>query len=96
MAYPKDRPDKPPRDHEVLEGEVAAVIFENEETGFAVASLLLQGGDSATVAGGLSPLHPGEALRLHGSWKKHPRFGRQFQAQWSEHRSPTTLAGIER
>ena len=96
MTSPPERPGTPVPAHETLSGEVAAVVYQNEESGFAVASLLLEGGDTATVAGSLSPLHPGEFLRLHGRWTTHPRFGRQFQAQWSEHTSPTTTAGIAR
>jgi len=96
MARPPERPGGTSPDHETLEGEVAAVVFQNEETGFAVVSLLKEGGEPVTVAGGLSPVHPGEHLRLHGRWTTHPRFGRQFQAQWSEHASPSTRAGIER
>ena len=72
------------------------VVFQSEESGFAVVALRPEGGGSATVAGKLAPVHAGEWLTLHGDWREHPRFGRQFQAQWSEHGSPTTVAGLER
>lgn len=84
-----------PEGHELVEGQVAGVVFENPETGFAVVRLLTQEG-TATAAGELSPVHEGEHLRLHGWWEKHPRFGPQFRAAWSEHAAPSTLDGLEK
>ncbi len=91
-------PPRPPdeRAHEVLEGEVAAVVFQNEETGFAVVALDTGAGTTETAAGPLAPVHEGQRLRLHGRHTVHPRFGRQFQAAWSEVETPTTRAGLER
>lgn len=92
---PAPRPPAAPSDHEVVEGQVAGVVFENPDTGFAVVRL--QGSEGAiSVAGALSPVHEGEHLRLHGWWETHPRFGRQFRAAWSEHAAPSTLDGLER
>jgi len=82
--------------HQSLEGQVLAVIFQGEDSGFAVISLKVEGEGAITAAGGMGDVHEGEFLRLHGTWTKHPRFGRQFQAQWSEHTSPTTLDGLEK
>lgn len=75
---------------------MAAIIFLAEDTGFAVVSLLVDGSPAVTAAGKLGKIHEGEFLRLHGRWSDHPRFGKQFQAQWSEHTSPTTLTGLEK
>lgn len=71
------------------------VVFENEDTGFAVVTLLTAEG-RATAAGSLAPIRPGEKVNLHGDWTEHPKFGRQFKAEWSEHATPTTLHGMER
>ncbi|MDP6850538.1 MAG: ATP-dependent RecD-like DNA helicase, partial [Planctomycetota bacterium] len=49
-----------------------------------------------TAAGDLQPVHEGAHLRLHGKWQNHPRFGKQFRAEWSEHSTPTTEVGLER
>lgn len=85
----------PAADHEFLEGQVAGIVYENPETGFAVIRLLsLEGVAAAT--GALAPVHEGEHLRLHGWWETHPKFGRQFRAAWSEHAAPSTLDGLER
>jgi exodeoxyribonuclease V alpha subunit len=99
--------DKESVQHVTLEGQVQAVLFQNEESGFAVASLELaagygddenpsQWGGYATVAGEFAPVAIGTYLRLHGKWGNHPRFGRQFQVGWSEHATPTTLEGLEK
>lgn len=83
-----------PADHETREGQVFSVVFAAEDTGFAVVVLETADG-TITAAGELGEVHPGDYLRLHGRWADHPRFGRQFQAQWSEQATPTTLEGLE-
>ncbi|MDP6941258.1 MAG: ATP-dependent RecD-like DNA helicase [Planctomycetota bacterium] len=85
----------PKKGHEALEGLVDSVIFAAEDTGFAVVALST-GDGPVTAAGDLQPIHEGAHLRLHGKWQNHPRFGKQFRAEWSEHSSPTTKAGLER
>lgn len=95
LPTPPGKPAPAPADHELVEGQVGGVVFENLETGFAVVRLLTSEG-AISVAGALSPVHEGEQLRLHGWWETHPRFGRQFRAAWSEHAAPSTLDGLER
>lgn len=92
---PPGTPAAPPAGHEVVQGQVEGVIFENPDTGFAVVRLLTSEG-AISVAGALSPVHEGEQLRLHGWWETHPRFGRQFRAAWAESAAPSTLEGIAR
>ncbi len=87
-------PDAEPA-HELLEGQVACVVYSSEESGFAVVSLITDEGPR-TAAGSLAPVHEGEMLRLHGRWDRHPKYGRQFKAQWSEHATPTSRVGLER
>lgn len=74
---------------------MSGVVYENPETGFAVIRLHTSEGVAAAT-GALAPVHEGEHLRLHGWWEKHPKFGRQFRAAWSEHAAPSTLEGLER
>lgn len=96
MRSRKESSDNPAEGHESLEGQVVAIIFQSEDTGFAVVSLRSDEFQATTAAGKLGQVHEGEFLKLHGKWAEHPRFGRQFQAQWSEHTSPTTLDGLEK
>lgn len=96
MTQPEpSRATAPRKEHQVLEGEVAAVLYQDEEAGFAVVSLETDAG-RASAAGELAPVCAGESLRIHGRWTTHPRYGRQFKAAWSERVTPTTLEGLER
>jgi exodeoxyribonuclease V alpha subunit len=52
--------------------------------------------DTTAVAGDLGEINEGDYLKLHGYWKKHPRFGRQFQASWSEQTTPNTVDGLRK
>ncbi|MAU93416.1 MAG: ATP-dependent RecD-like DNA helicase [Planctomycetes bacterium] len=81
--------------HESLEGEVLSIIFQSEDSGFAVVSLR-DNNVAVTVAGDFSPVTSGEYLRLHGTWSEHPKYGKQFKATWSEKTSPTTLDGLKK
>ncbi|MFT7517849.1 MAG: exodeoxyribonuclease V alpha subunit, partial [Myxococcota bacterium] len=82
------------KQHQSLEGEVLSVIFQSEDSGFAVVSLR-HDNTAVTVAGDFAPVANGEFLRLHGKWAEHPKFGKQFKASWSEKTSPTTLYGLK-
>ncbi|MDP6962990.1 MAG: ATP-dependent RecD-like DNA helicase [Planctomycetota bacterium] len=82
-------------EHESLEGEVLSVIFQSEDSGFAVISLKSDN-DVVTVAGEFAPVNGGEYLKLHGKWGDHPKYGKQFKASWSEKTSPTTLDGLKK
>jgi exodeoxyribonuclease V alpha subunit len=79
-----------------LEGSVSRVVYEQEESGFAV--LVLQraedGGEAVTV-GNLLGIKPGETVRLTGGWVDHPRYGRRFEAQSYATVAPRTVAGLE-
>lgn len=81
-------------EHETQEGQVFSVIFHAEDSGFSVIVLETEQG-VITAAGELGEVQPGDYLKLHGRWREHPRFGRQFQAQWSEAATPTTLEGLQ-
>ena len=71
------------------------VIWQAEDGDFAVIQLA-SGEENCTVAGPICPVHEGESLHLHGKWAEHPKYGRQFRAEWAEHSSPTTLPGLVR
>lgn len=81
-------------EHETQEGQVFSVVFHAAESGFSVIVLETAEG-AVTAAGELGEVHPGDYLKLHGRWREHPRFGKQFQAQWSEAATPTTLEGLQ-
>lgn len=82
---------------ESINVEVHTVVFSNPENGYAVARVKAKGEPGlTTVVGNLGTLTPGESLILHGDWKNHPRFGRQFEAKSFEQSVPATENGVIR
>jgi exodeoxyribonuclease V alpha subunit len=80
-----------------LRGVVERVTYYNEETGYSVIRLAVEGKDDlATVVGSLPEVNPGESLRLLGVWTAHPQYGRQFKAERCEQVLPATVEGIKR
>lgn len=79
-----------------LVGTVERVVYEQEGGSWAVVRLQLDGGDVATVVGGLSPVFEGERLQVDGGWVEDARFGRQFRAARAIAVRPVDAAAIER
>ena len=87
-----------PKDGTELTGTVERIRFRAEDTGYSV--LLVQPDNAdfprAAVVGYLSSIREGERVRFKGTWKDHPRFGRQFHAELARPVTPTTVEGIEK
>jgi exodeoxyribonuclease V alpha subunit len=80
-----------------LEGVLESVTFANEETGWSVVRLEVEGRRAAVTAVGLLPgVRPGECLRLTGRWETDRRFGEQFKFSGYLPVMPATLVGMER
>jgi exodeoxyribonuclease V alpha subunit len=80
-----------------IEGTVKRVVFVNEENGYTVARLDVDGElEQVTIVGNLAALTEGELLRCHGEWVTDRRFGRQFAVERVEPLMPSTTQGIER
>ena len=67
---------------QTFEGSILRFFFKNEETGFA-AGLFLRDevGTKIRVSGMIGPLREGQQVRIHGSFKNHPKFGNQFMVE---------------
>ena len=78
---------------ELLEGTVSALIFQNEESGYAILKLDVRG-EEVTVVGPLSGVSPGEYLSVRGRWTRHPAYGPQLKAETVERRLPQGLKEI--
>ena len=76
---------------EELVGEVTAVVFANEATGFAVVEL---DGAEHRASGPLASLVAGQPVRLVGRWTRHERYGPTFEAVWFEQAEPRSSAGL--
>lgn len=87
--------DSGPMSQEQLDGEVAGVVFDNPESGFAVLELAGPGdADGARAAGLLSGLVAGQPVRLHGRWTDHPRYGPTFRVDSYEAAQPRTARAL--
>ena len=59
-----------------LEGVLESVTFANEETGWSVVRIEVEGRRAPVAAvGNLAGVRPGECLRLSGRWERDRRFG---------------------
>lgn len=83
-------------EHELLSigGTVDAVIYQNEDNGYAVIRLIAEDGEDVTAVGTLPQVCLGEELMLTGHWVTHASYGEQFQTEYFERRMPATVKGI--
>ncbi|WP_205698197.1 AAA family ATPase [Conexibacter sp. SYSU D00693] len=64
-----------------LSAEVTAVRWRVDDGDFAVLAALTDDGDEVTLVGPLAHVGAGEAVEVDGSFREHPRHGRQFAVQ---------------
>ena len=80
---------------EILQGAVAAVVYQNYDNGYAVLRLNCGGNQTVTVVGTIPLPVVGEHLMVTGKWNSHSSFGRQFEAEFLERTLPQTSAEIQ-
>lgn len=87
----------PARDEVAVEGEVAVVTFENDETGFRVVKLTVPGRrDRLTLVGRFPRVAVGARVRARGVLEEDRRHGEQLRVSNVTELAPTTLGGIEK
>jgi len=79
-----------------LQGTVRRITYQHPETHYTVARLDFDDGPGVTVVGTIFPVAEGEEIKVAGAWKRHPRYGLQFQVDHWEKIDPATLEGIEK
>jgi len=84
------------RDRSLLQGTITRITYQDAQAPYTVARLQVDDAEQVTVVGGLYPVSEGEEIKVSGSWKMHPRYGLQFQAERWEKIEPATLEGIEK
>jgi exodeoxyribonuclease V alpha subunit len=90
-----ERTPHPPAEY--LQGIVERVTYHAEDSGYTVARLKAAGErDLITILGRFPDIHAGQTLRLMGSWREHPKYGRQFQVVSAQETKPATLTGLEK
>ncbi|MCH9609023.1 MAG: ATP-dependent RecD-like DNA helicase [Chlamydiales bacterium] len=78
-------------------GYIERITFQNTENGFTVARLKQpRKNELTTIVGKLPQLHPGESVRLLGSWKTNPTHGIQFDVAECEIEEPSDVVGIQK
>ena len=79
---------------EILQGAIAAVVYQNYDNGYSVLRLRCQDGQTVTVVGTIPLPAVGERLMVTGRWSNHSSYGRQFEAEFLERLMPQTATDI--
>jgi len=80
-----------------IEGSVERVVFHNEENGYSVLRVILDGRtDAVTVTGKVPMIVAGERLEGSGAWTEVRNYGSQFAATELKALPPGSPEGIER
>ena len=79
-----------------IQGTVGRITYQHPETHYTVARLNEEYGAEITIVGTVFPVAPGEEIRVTGAWKRHPRYGLQFQVEHWIKVDPATREGIEK
>lgn len=85
-----------PSESASIRGTIGRITYQHPETHYTVARLDEDGGPAITLVGTLFPVAEGEEIKVTGAWKRHPRYGLQFQVEHWEKIDPATLEGIEK
>lgn len=78
-----------------IHGSVDSVTYRNDDNGFAVIILDLEG-EPLTVVGELGNVEEGEELELTGEYSTHSKFGKQFKASVCLRSLPEEVSAIRR
>lgn len=79
-----------------LTGTIERCIFQSTDTGFSVLVLVMGNKQSTIITGSLAHVNPGEQVHLQGSWKMHPKFGKQFEVTQCIACTPNTTIGLKK
>jgi hypothetical protein len=94
---PKSQPAAVPGTSVTVDGEVVRVTFENDETGFRVLRVSVEGRlQPETWVGVLPVTAPGTRVRATGRYERYGRHGDQLKVETLLTVAPSTMDGIER
>ena len=79
---------------EILQGAIAAVVYQNYDNGYSVLRLRCPDGQTVTVVGTIPLPAVGERLMVTGRWSTHSSYGKQFEAEFLERLMPQTSLEI--
>ncbi len=75
-----------------ITGRISTLYYSSAS--FSAGKIETQGGEATSFAGSLM-VEEGDIVKLHGDWKEHPKYGRQFQAVSFEFDLPIDPDGLE-
>src|SRR5690349_15331031 len=84
------------RERSELKGTITRITYQDAQAPYTVARLEVDDVEEVTIVGGIYPVSEGEEIKVGGSWKVHPRYGLQFQAEQWEKIEPATIEGIQK
>lgn len=76
------------KDLTVVNGEIEAVVFRNDENGYAVLKVRLDDSTQATLVGCIPYVFPGELITAFGDWENNPVHGPQFKVSFFQQEMP--------
>lgn len=79
----------------VVHGTLLSITFRNEDNGYTVARIEVEGRKLPVTAVGVMPgVETGDTLALGGRWSEHPSYGRQLDVTRCELRLPAGRTGL--
>ncbi len=76
------------RELSVISGEIEAVVFRNDENGYAVLKVRLDDTSQTTLVGCIPYVFPGELITAFGDWVNDINHGRQFKVSFYQQEMP--------
>lgn len=80
---------------ETITGFVEHIVYRNEDNGYTVFTLNVEG-EETTCVGICHSLNEGESIEAEGKFTVHPSYGSQFKISAYEEKAPEDLVSIER
>lgn len=80
---------------ETIDGYVDHIVFQNQENGYTVMSLITEG-EEVTCVGMCRGLTQGDTISAKGDYVEHPVYGAQFKINSYQTVTPKDSAGMER
>jgi exodeoxyribonuclease V alpha subunit len=85
-----------PNQNSTLQGTISKITYQHPDTHYTVARLDSDNGPGVTLVGTIFPVAEGEEIKVSGAWRRHPRYGLQFQVDHWQKIDPATIEGIEK
>ena len=78
-----------------LAAEIVAVRWRADDGGFAVLAAVSDAGDEVVLTGPIAHLHEGDTVEVDGTWRDHPKFGRQLHVEHTRVGPPASVDALQ-